>query len=374
MASEIVMFLSNPFTHDARVYYEAQALLAEDYRVTVIAWDRAATQSPRETIDGVEVMRIQLPKALQRLGSTQLQLSFFWRAALRAAREQACDVIHCHDLDTLPIGLRLKRVTGAALVYDAHEVYTYMLRRDLSRVLEGAYRHLERRAVHHIDHLIAAHDAIAAYYRRLGYPDIGIVRNCKPLFTSEYTPPANERFTLLYAGILSPRRMLPLLVDVVSALPGVHLILAGGGVLAGELDAACRVHANLTYLGKAPHQQLIPLTHSADAAICLVDIQDDNNRLALANKQFEALVAGRPIIASSGSASGAFTDREQCGLVVDNTPEALRQAICTLRDDESLRRRLGETALRAALREYNWEREQQKLIALYRRLPGAPGK
>jgi hypothetical protein len=39
----------------------------------------------------------------------------------RAVRERP-DVIHCHDTLVLPLGCIVKWLTGAKLVYDAHEL------------------------------------------------------------------------------------------------------------------------------------------------------------------------------------------------------------------------------------------------------------
>lgn len=67
-----------------------------------------------------------------------------------------------------------------------------------------------------------------------------------------------------------------------------------------------------------------------------------------------------------GSYSGEMTEREDVGLVVEHTEEALRHAIIKLRDEPHLRERLGTNALRAAINKYNWQRQEEKLLELYR--------
>ena len=78
------------------------------------------------------------------------------------------------------------------------------------------------------------------------------------------------------------------------------------------------------------------------------------------------MVCGRPIICTKGTYSGEVTEREEVGLTVEYNKEALKQAIIRLRDDPELKERLGRNALRAAITEYNWQRQEEKLIELYK--------
>ena len=48
----ILMTLSNPFTHDPRVYNEARSLIKKDHNVTILAWDRNNEAVPFEEKDG----------------------------------------------------------------------------------------------------------------------------------------------------------------------------------------------------------------------------------------------------------------------------------------------------------------------------------
>jgi glycosyltransferase involved in cell wall biosynthesis len=100
----------------------------------------------------------------------------------------------------------------------------------------------------------------------------------------------------------------------------------------------------------------------------MVNPDDLNNRIALANKQFEAMVCGRPIICTKGTYSGEITEREELGLAVEHNEEALKQALIKLRDNPTLREKLGRNALKAAVTKYNWQKEEAKLLELYKSL------
>jgi len=107
------------------------------------------------------------------------------------------------------------------------------------------------------------------------------------------------------------------------------------------------------------------MTKKADAVVCMTSPDDLNNSRALANKQFEAIVCGRPIICTKGTYPGEFTEKKNVGLMVEYNKEALKYGIIRLRDNKALCKELGKNALKVAIVEYNWEKQGEKLVSLY---------
>ena len=99
----------------------------------------------------------------------------------------------------------------------------------------------------------------------------------------------------------------------------------------------------------------------------MINPNDINNKIASANKQFEAMVCGRPIICTKETRSGDITEKEKCGLVINYSKDSLRGGIIKLRDDNDLCKKLGENALKTALNKYNWGIEKSKLLKLYKK-------
>jgi len=159
-----------------------------------------------------------------------------------------------------------------------------------------------------------------------------------------------------------------MLVDAVGELSDVRCIIGGIGTPENvrALEEKCDPVPNADFIGRVPFDEVIPITKRADAVFLMVNPQALNNRIGLGNKQFEAMVCGRPIICTKGTYSGELTEREDVGLTAQYDKEALKDAIILLRDDLELRERLGRNALRAAITKYNWEKQEEKLIELYR--------
>lgn len=370
------MVVSSNVTTDPRLYNEARALIDAGHRVSVIGWDRFKQNPYREFLDGIEVIcpRISLPPRCG-LGVPPwhaLHLLLWQQAAYREAmylhKRSAFDAIHCHFLDTIPVGIRLKRKLAIPLVYDARDMYGYMMQASFQHWIARGFELLEKRWVAKADVIIAVSDIMQTCLRKITDRPVAVIMNCKQLQLTEYRPPDNGgRFTVLYIGTLHKARALPQLLHAVKDLRDVFCIVGGIGEVGyvESIREECRLNPNVSFVGRVPVDRVLSMTAQADVIFCMFDTTNPDYVIGTPNKLFEAMVCGRPIICTRGIYSGEFTEREDIGLTVEYNEESLRQAIIKLRDDPELRERLGRNALNAALNKYNWQQEKKKLIELY---------
>ena len=374
---KVLMIVSNPFTNDPRVYNEARSLVQAGHEVAVIAFDREKCFPPKVTLYGIQVIRLRTRFSPAHGFGWPLWnglILLLWQQqaynhALLLHKEHPFGAIHCHDFDTLPVGIRLKRKLGLPLIYDAHEIYEYVMARTFPRWIAKVFSWLEKGLIKKVDRIVTVSEALERYFNGITDKPISVIMNCKPLESLEYAPPDNEgRFTVLYIGTLHQGRSIPMLINTVKQLPDVHCIIGGIGLpdYVQVLKERCDAVPNVHFVGRVPFDQVIPMTKKANVVLLIINPQDPNNRLGLGNKQFEAMVCGRPIICTKGTYSGELTEREEVGLAVEYTQEALTQAIIKLRDDPKLRQKLGRNALRAAITKYNWQGQEKKLLELYR--------
>ena len=373
LKSHILMILSNPCINDARVLNEANSLSEAGYKVTLLCWDREGIHPEHDFLYDIEVIRIRNTRFMNFLTFDILRMSHWWKQAHFKALEihdkNPLDAIHCHDLDTLPIGVELKNKLKIPLVYDSHELWPDMLSRDIPYIFPKRFAHIEKECFKSVDHLITTHDPfLDELLKRAGrqIPST-IVMNAKKITNTEYQKSPNSELIALYIGNLSKPRLVEGLIDAVSSLDGVKAIIGGFGKPSQfqKISNLSKSNPNVTFLGVVPVDAVLSHTLEADVVICMTDPNDKNNSRASANKQFEAMSCGRPIVCSNGTEISNFTNKHDIGISVEHSVDGIQGALIELRDNKILREEMGRKALSKACDEFNWEVQSKRLVAVY---------
>lgn len=368
---KILMVLSKPFVIDPRVYQEAESLVKNGYEVAVIVWDRRKDYKSEEIVEGVRVVRIHNNKFVDLLHTDVLRNPFWWRKAYKKALELhkngfKFDVVHCHDLDTLETGVWLKKKLDVKLVYDAHEIFGYMIDRFVPSLISEYALKLEKKLIKKVDFIITVNEPLKDYFTSISDKPIQVIMNCKKLFSKQYIPTNNEVFTVCYFGVFNSTRMFPNMVHYLGKVKNIKFLVAGKKeAFYNAVKNRCEKYDNVDFLGSLPMSEVIDYTLKSDAVICLFDPKNKNNKVGLANKQFEAMACGRPIICSKGIYSGEMTEKLNCGVVTEFSEEGIVEAVTKLRDEPELCVALGKSALKAAVNEYSWDKQEKDLIKTY---------
>ena len=365
------MILSNPLIVDTRVQKEAEALVDAGNDVTVVVWDRRGEYAEEDVVDGIKVVRIHNSSFMKALPNDLFRNPLWWRKAYKKGLKLYrngfdFDIVHCHDLDTLQSGVWLKKKKDIKLVYDSHEIFPYMIEKNVPNFVFRASTWMEKRLVNkYVDHVITVNEPFKEYFTKFTEKPISIVMNCRDI-VDKYILPNNDVFTLSYIGTMHEKRFFPDIVDVIGKLENVKLIIASKKErLYEEVKKRCRKYDNIKFLGTIPSSEVISRTLSSDAVFAIADPEDKKLRINPFGKQFEAMACGRPIICTKGTWAGDITEQLNCGLTVEYSKESVREAITKLRDNPGLCEELGRNALKAAKERYNWENEKKILLKLY---------
>lgn len=100
-----------------------------------------------------------------------------------------------------------------------------------------------------------------------------------------------------------------------------------------------------------------------DMKVLLVPGSDESCRAAR-----EVMALGKPVIVSKRGMLPEIVEHLQNGLVIDDGPEELADAIMQLVEDISLRRRLGQGALRKAQNHFALEQQFPRIVEFYETL------
>jgi len=328
-------------------------------------------------------LRVRRLRVFHRQGARALPRALFLgRAAAAAAgglRRGA--VVFTRDLQLADLLLRLRSRWRGALVYEAHAVEAVMYRergalygtgevpqaRKAAR-LERRERRVWRGAAGFVATTAGICDAFAAAHGPRAGGTRVIPNGCDvpadrgfPGLAAE-TPPR-----VLYAGQLYPWKGVDVLVEAMAAVPQARLVILGG--IAGEADTA-RVRALVQQRGLAGRVDMpgtVPPVRVAEelrrAAVVAVPFLETamTERHTSPLKVFEAMAAGRPIVASDlPSSRELLRHGENALLVKPGSADALADALRRILEEAGLARRLAEGAW-AAAPAYSWDARARAL-------------
>lgn len=361
-----MMLLTNPFRPDPRVYKEAKSLIKGGYEVTIFAWDREAQFPETEVLDGIRIKRFSIPSPYGSLGMVKGLLKF-WKAVRREARKEDFDIVHCHDFDTLPVGLKIARKMKKKVVYDAHENYASMIEFDVPRPVYLFVRFYEKLLAPKVDAVIAVSepvgDILSCPYtvvmnaRELEDIGEGRLERCRKNML--------DLFTLIYIGVLEPMRFLVEACEAVESIDGVHLLIGGYGRLEDEIRVYAQKSEKITFMGRVPYQDVMPCTSASDAVMCVFDPSNKNTVIGMPNKLFEGMMAARPVLATVGTYSGNTVERTRCGISIEYSKDSFKKAVEFLRDNPEKAAEMGKNGRKAAEEEFNWGVMEKRLLDLY---------
>lgn len=183
--------------------------------------------------------------------------------------------------------------------------------------------------------------------------------------------PAGE--TILFLSRLDPKKRLELLFQAlvlnVPRHPDLRCVVAGSGEPSYEgrlrrLAARLQLEDRITFAGFVTGHSKQALIDSAD--IFVLPSRDESFGVAVA----EAMAAGMPVIVTRGVALSEEIERNQAGLVTQDSPTALAEAIHSLLADGEGARRLGRNARRLMIEHFAWHAVTSKLVEMYQHALG----
>jgi glycosyltransferase involved in cell wall biosynthesis len=297
------------------------------------------------------------------------------------------DLVHAMAYMGIPIGLDLGRRDGAAVIYDARDIYVDAA--NLARLPGPARRlfgWLERRWAQRASRVVTVNDPYAdVMERRFAVPRPLVVLNCSKRRDVPASPSRrfHERLGLpestrvvLYQGGFSRDRGIEQLIAALLSLPAdTVLVLLGYGSLQAELEAQAvtpELTGRLFVLPAVAPDELLDWVGSADVVAMPIQPSTLNHRLTTPNKLFEAMAAGVPVVASDLPGMSGIVRETGCGVLCDPTDaSAIATAIRSILDaPEQERIAYRDRAVAAAHGAYSWETQVEILLAEYGRLTG----
>ena len=367
----VLMLLSNPATYDIRPLKEAESLCQNGHKVIILAWNREGV-SPRQPFSTrLITKRFNLRAPYGQSIGTLLGFSLFYIWCFFNASTIGFQVIHCHDIDTLPCGILLKFFRGGhvKLVYDMHDhplIFLNSFPRSKSLV-DLMFSFMRKYA----DHLIVVNDGFIEYLALEGFKkeNITVIMNVPERIADRPPLRENNVFRIFYYGELGKDRGVHNLIKAVEPLSNVLLLLAGRGDFVPWIIQLEKAHPNISYLGWISNSEIERLIRTCHLIPTLYLPNNINQILATPGKFFTSITNGIPVLASEGTYMATLVREYKCGMIVDATnPISIREAIEALIVDKSLFERLARNGIKAARGLFNWSIMEKRLLSTYSNL------
>ncbi len=232
---------------------------------------------------------------------------------------------------------------------------------------------------------VAVSGEVAAWVERhapAGFPVVVEPNGAGPIFfepptgdalarAQRFVPPLAAEFRVGFVGAFRPWHDVPALIDAVARAQSVRptrLVLVGDGPSREDLLQRARsAGAPVTFVGSVPHSDVPAYLAVVDAvAVPYASAEAYFSPLKL----FEAMAAGRPIVASATRPVARVAEHgREALLVAPGDVPALADALLELASDSQLRARLGAAARYAAEACHTWEAVAERVIRFALRCP-----
>lgn len=370
---KVICIVLNNFKTDNRVLKEANHINKLGFDTTIIALHEAELKEHDFTNENTRIHRIKLTSKnwkKNRLIHFFKYIEFLGRVLFHYKKS---DIVHCHDLNTLPIGCMIKLLSfgKTRLIYDTHEFasndtpYESVLNQKIKWFLENFF-------IKFADEIITVNKAIADLYKTLYKlkKNPFVIHNCphktlipKSNILKEKLGIPNDRYLIIYQGILSKGRNIKKLINFMNdtKIDNLAIVFMGYGELEEEVKNAA--NEQIFYHPAVPPIDLLNYTASADCGISLIADSCISYRYCTPNKLFEYSMAGLPVITSDLPEQARLVKKYKIGEVPESDRSSdLTAAILTIMKIKSFE--LKEN-LANFTNKYNWENQSLELTKVY---------
>jgi glycosyltransferase involved in cell wall biosynthesis len=378
--STVLMAAYTNYARDPRVRREAEALVAEGYRVVFLARGQAG-QPRREAIAAVEVIRTLGPT--RRPDSVPAYvvdyvLFFLQLMAHLTLRPRRYRLIHISNMpDFLVLAAWLPRLLGTPVIHDVHdpmpELYMEKFHVNRDHWIIRLLMSQEWIAGRFATAVVTVEDHLKDILVGRGIPSkkISVLINLPDdkIFaprTARRQKTPGEPFVIVYHGTLAHRFGLDMAIEAIPTLrqhiPDIELRIIGAGEERSRLIAMTNdlgVQDCVTFsAGFVPVEEIPGRIEDADIGLVPMRLSDATD-LMLPTKLLEYVQVGIPCVVPRTSTIARYFDETMVRFFVADDSTSLVEALVDLHAHPEKRERLREAARERFVAKYTWQEHKK---------------
>ncbi len=391
----IAMFLDTDFPPDSRVENEAVSLIEAGHEVFLFSLSYNSFKSQREIINGVEVRRYAANKFVYKLSALVYTFPFFSflikNKICHFIEEVNPDMLHIHDMPLAETVLGINAKYSLPTILDLHEdrpeimKYYPHLQKFPGNILifPKKWAKIQIDLMKRADKVILvteeAKDRFSRLYNELEDKIVVVPNTISPAIFYEY-PIDNkiiDKFKktpmVLYVGDTGLRRgtdtAIKAMIYVIKEIPDAKLVLVGSNsddFILKELVEKKSLQNNVVFEGWK-NVSLFP-SYRKSFFVCISPRKrNPHHDTTYANKIFQYMAMGKPVVVSNCPAQQHIIENENCGLVHKADDEKdLAEKLLELLLAEERCHQLGLNGKKAIEDTWNWNITSKNLINLYK--------
>ncbi len=389
---KVCMLSCNHPPEDDRIYWkESLTLQNNGYDVIHISIGDENLKYTSES--GITLIQLQRTPHVNKFLRILRPKKGIYQKILNAAIEEKADVYHFHDWQLNIIGKALKNLPHhPKIIYDAHEATADFLRQKnmyatnrsfIKNIFSFFYvqyvKYWENKCVRRYDAVITAEEYAAAEFKRNNpTTEVVIIHNFS--YFEPIKPEMNvpKIFDLVYSGTITRERgileLLESIYIIKKNIPRIKTIIIGEvydpdfkEILTKRISSL-KLQENIVLHPFVPFNEINNYYVQSKIGICIWHLTKKNLN-AIPIKIFEYMAFGLPVIFSNKGFAIKFIEETSCGILVNpHSAEEIATAISRLLNETSLYDQLRNNGLKAISSDYNWRKESEKLLKLYKKI------
>lgn len=391
---KIGMILDSHFPPDPRVENEALSLIEAGHEIHLYCIDYSKKQKAEENIKGIQVHRVFPPSLLYKFSALAYDLPFYHLFFKKSLKEFIVDTkveaIHIHDLPIAKSVFDINTTFNLPITLDLHEnrpeimkfySHTHSLLGKLlinpKRWKRGEYKYIKK-----ADKVIVITHAAKEYYCQQIDIDPNkfyiVANSVQPRFYTDYlinkdiTKKYKNHYSLLYLGDTGLRRGLETAIkampELILKIPNIKLVIVGKSRtdhILKNLIKENQLEDYVDFVGWQNFDLFPSYIIASDIGICPLH-RNIHHDTTYANKIFQSLSFGKPIIVSDCTAQKDIAIDYECGLVFkDRDIKDYKDQILKLHKEKDLYSKMSVNALKAIKNHLNWDVISKDLKKIY---------
>lgn len=274
-------------------------------------------------------------------------------------------VVHAHNLASLPILVIYKIFYGCKVVYDTHELETERsmwgkLETFLAKIFEFIF-------IYFADEVVVVNKPIAEFYKDNYSIEPQIINNVPKYFDPVSSNYLKEKFGIpknkklfIFIGSLNQNRGIEEYINYfMKTNLDICIVFLGGGPLEEFVNDSQKNSGKIFLHDRVEYDKIVQVVSSADYSITILKTGDPalSHQYYMANKLFESMMSGVPILSGGMEYEAKFVNDNYVGIDIkfNNNKPKIDEAINSIikKDYQEMRNNCLKLA-----KVYNWEKQE----------------